>query len=337
MKKRMVAIDNLKGILTLLVIFGHVTVGLSGLANGAYTQASFVEKVSTIIYAFHMPLFFSLSGFFWKEKRNIGIGKRMSIIKNKLVALALPYILCSVVYFFIKYAMGAYTAVDLTLDDLIKIPIYPIEFFWYLYSLLTISILAELLDALHISKKIIIVILAIIAISGFVDTDFMALYKTAENAVYFYLGSLVYDYKEHFTKNKCIVLTGGGFLLTLGTYLYLFEADHAILHFLLCACSIGFSIGIAERTLEREIPYITYIGKYSMPFYVIHVIFVGGIRIILYKLGIQDVMIHLICGFGATTVVCYILYRYIISKIKYLDFMFYPMNYIKGMSQNRQK
>lgn len=330
MKKRLVAIDNLKGILTLLVILGHVTVGLGGLANGAYTDASFVQKVSTIIYAFHMPLFFSLSGFFWKEKRNIGVGKRLSIMKNKVLALAVPYFLCSIAYFCIKYAMGAYTAVDLSMNDLLMIPVYPIEFFWYLYSLFTISILAELLDALHINKKIIVVVLAFIAVGEFVETDFMALYKTAENAVYFYLGSLAFDYKKQLAETKCIAVTGIGFILSLGAYLHLFEADNAILHFLLCTFIIGFSIGIAERILEREIPYITYIGKYSMPFYVIHVIFVGGIRIVLYRFGIDDIAIHLVGGFAGTTVVCYVLYRFILSKIKWIDFMFYPLRYIKN-------
>lgn len=329
MKKRLVAIDNLKGILTLLVIFGHVTVGLDGLANGEYTDANFVQKVSTIIYAFHMPLFFSLSGFFWKEKRGIGVAKRMSIMKNKVIALAVPYVLCSIAYFLIKYSMGAFTWVDLTLNDLVMIPVYPIEFFWYLYSLFTISILAEILDALHMNKKIIVVILAAIAIGEFVDTDFMALYKTAENAVYFYLGSIAYDYKECLTKKKAIGLTAVGFMLSMGAYLYLFEADNAILHFLLCTCIIGFSIGFGVKALDKEIKFITYIGKYSMPFYVIHVIFVGGIRIILYRFGIQDVAAHLIVGFVVSTVVCYVLYRYILSKIKVVDFMFYPMSYIK--------
>lgn len=329
MIKRLVSIDNLKGFLTLLVIFGHVTVGLGGLANGAYTDASFVQKISTIIYAFHMPLFFSLSGFFWKEKGRIEIEKRVTIIKNKLMALALPYLLCSIVYFLIKYAMGAFTAVDLTLTDLIEIPIHPIEFFWYLYSLCTISVLAEVLDALHVNKKIVLVVLVLIAVSECVDTDFMALYKTAENAVYFYMGSIAFEYKEHLVKVKSMVVTGIGFFVSMYIYLFLYEADNAIVHFMLCTFIIAFSIGIAMRVLEKEIKYITYIGKFSMPFYVIHVIFVGGIRIILYRLNIYDIGIHLALGFTITTIACYVLYRYIISKIKWIDFLFYPSRYVK--------
>ena len=329
MKKRWVSIDNLKGLLTLLVILGHVTVGLEGLANGAYSTATWVEKISTIIYAFHMPAFFALSGFFWKEKGKISAKSRCTIIKNKVIALALPYLLCSIAYFLIKYAMAGYTEVDMTWEKLLLIPVQPIEFFWFLYSLFTISILAEVLDALGIKKQIVLVVLMLIALGDFVDTDFMALYKTAENAVYFYIGSVAFDCKEYLTKSKGIVLTGIATLVFFWVYLNVYEADNVVFHFLLCVSLIGFLIGIAMRWMEREYGWLTYIGKYSMPFYVIHVIFVGGIRILLYRANVQDTLCHVIVGFTLSTLVCYVLYRFVMSKIKWMDFFFYPMNYIK--------
>ncbi len=329
MKKRLISIDNLKGLLTLVVIFGHVTVGLEGLAYGVYTIASPIQKISTIIYSFHMPLFFSLSGFFWKEKGKISVEERLSIIKNKLLALAVPYFLCSTVYFLIKYAMSRFTMVDLGWNSLIEIPIRPIEFFWYLYSLCTISILAEILDAIGVRKKIVLVLLAIVAMGNFVNTDFMALYKTAENAVYFYVGSVVYDYKEHLTKLKSIGIFATITVVFSWIYLNIYEAYNTVFRFWLCISIICFTIGLAMKLMEREIKYITYIGKNSMPFYVIHVIFVGGIRIILYRMGVMDTTLHIVVGFLLTTAVTYMLYRYIFSKIKWMDFMFYPLNYIK--------
>lgn len=118
--------------MTLLVILGYVTMGLDGNAQGSFVDASFIQKVSTIIYTFHMPIFFALSGYFWKPKRDIGIKERLCNVGNKLIALGIPYFICSILYFFIKYMMRAVTDVDMTIDALMQIPVVPIVFFWYL-------------------------------------------------------------------------------------------------------------------------------------------------------------------------------------------------------------
>ena len=66
------------------------------------------------------------------------------------------------------------------------------------------------------------------------------------------------------------------------------------------------------------------IGRDSMPFYAMHVIFVGGIRIILNRTGITNMALQGICGFARSTAICWILYEYIIKKIRFIDFIFYP-------------
>lgn len=66
------------------------------------------------------------------------------------------------------------------------------------------------------------------------------------------------------------------------------------------------------------------IGRDSMPFYAMHVIFVGGIRIILDRAGITNMALQCICGFEGSTAICWILYECIIKKIRFIDFIFYP-------------
>lgn len=66
------------------------------------------------------------------------------------------------------------------------------------------------------------------------------------------------------------------------------------------------------------------IGRDSMPFYAMHVIFVGGIRIILDRAGITNMALQCICGFEGSTAICWILYERIIKKIRFIDFIFYP-------------
>ena len=66
------------------------------------------------------------------------------------------------------------------------------------------------------------------------------------------------------------------------------------------------------------------IGRDSMPFYAMNVIFVGGIRIILDRAGITNMALQCVCGFAGSTAICWILYECIIKKIRLIDFIFYP-------------
>lgn len=59
-------IDSLKGFGILCVVLGHVV--NSYLSAGAYPKAStLMYRVFNIIYAFHMPLFMTISGFLFQK------------------------------------------------------------------------------------------------------------------------------------------------------------------------------------------------------------------------------------------------------------------------------
>ena len=63
--------DCLRGILILLVVIGH----------------SRIDTLHDIIFLFHMPLFFILSGFFLQKEKVIS----RLYLKNKTVTLLVPY------------------------------------------------------------------------------------------------------------------------------------------------------------------------------------------------------------------------------------------------------
>lgn len=73
-----------KGIAIFLVVYGHV---IDGLADSGYTFASY-EVQHGIIYSFHMPLFFFLSGLFFDNmlKREL-----LTVIKSRALSLLYPY------------------------------------------------------------------------------------------------------------------------------------------------------------------------------------------------------------------------------------------------------
>lgn len=85
MGKRLEYIDNLKGLAILMVVIGHVIQFL-------YSPDNFDSNiVFRVIYSFHMPLFFILSGFVttfaMEPETNIGIK-----IRKRFVQLIIPFI-----------------------------------------------------------------------------------------------------------------------------------------------------------------------------------------------------------------------------------------------------
>jgi len=72
---RVVWIDIFKGIGILLVVIGHIL-----------AEQKNCPPLYNIIYMFHMPLFFFISGYLYKQKSNIKLH-----IKGKVIQLLIPY------------------------------------------------------------------------------------------------------------------------------------------------------------------------------------------------------------------------------------------------------
>ena len=91
MKKRVHEIDILKGIGALLVIIGHL--------------CDYNGVLKIYIYAFHMPLFFFLSGYIFKKKKDI---KTSEYIKKKIKTILVPYFIFNIVSLVISLRFGSY-------------------------------------------------------------------------------------------------------------------------------------------------------------------------------------------------------------------------------------
>ena len=123
-------VDVLKGIGIALVVLGHNWVTLQ--EKGA---------IFRLIYSFHMPLFFVISGIFIKEKENLRF-----FVLNKASAILKPY-------FFISFSIGLvylFSSNPLTIQGWLGI-LYAegqsltLDWMWFLPSLFISSIAALLL------------------------------------------------------------------------------------------------------------------------------------------------------------------------------------------------
>ena len=89
--KRLEFVDALKGVAIFLVIWGHVISQLGGYPNFTYS----------IIYSFHMPLFFIISGFFFKSSLKLTL---KDFLSKKSFQLLYPWLLwCIIIAFYQAY------------------------------------------------------------------------------------------------------------------------------------------------------------------------------------------------------------------------------------------
>lgn len=80
MKERLDYIDSMKGLLIILVVIGHIL--------GYYAPQTFIVKM---IYAFHMPAFFMISGFLLNRSSSFK-GDFSHFLNSRIHSLVIPYL-----------------------------------------------------------------------------------------------------------------------------------------------------------------------------------------------------------------------------------------------------
>lgn len=134
-KNRINWIDFGKGFAIFLVVIGHVFTGLFD--SGKFTSdVKWLSIVIAFIYTFHIPVFFALSGYFFKSVENFKeYYYYYYYMKKKTIVLGLPYIFYSIIHYVLQKIAGGSVRVPTTLFNLINIYKEPLGVVWYLYTL----------------------------------------------------------------------------------------------------------------------------------------------------------------------------------------------------------
>lgn len=168
-KSRDNQIDNIKGSLILLVVFGHMLLASSNRDNG----------IVTLIYSFHMPAFIFLNGVF---------SKHASL--RKALRFGAMYLIVQAIYILVVN-VTSYPWIVKT-----HIVVTPIFHVWYLLSLTFWYFLAVLIKRFSLNRKIVIVVSILAALliryTNFdVDGNFWSYMRAIVFAPYFVLGFYV--------------------------------------------------------------------------------------------------------------------------------------------------
>jgi fucose 4-O-acetylase-like acetyltransferase len=132
---RLAWLDYAKGVGILLVVAGHANQSIHRTPGLVWSDG--FKLFDTLIYSFHMPLFFVLAGY----AANLGQRKSTKDFAWGLFwAMAVPYFVWSVIWIAMKASLPDYANVPVTWQTLGVILWDPVEHMWFLYHLIVIAV-----------------------------------------------------------------------------------------------------------------------------------------------------------------------------------------------------
>ncbi|MBY6119756.1 acyltransferase [Mameliella alba] len=290
-------LDRAKGAGIILVVFGHAWLGAQ--AAGVLAPGTLFRTVETVIYNFHMPLFFLLSGVtFEASARRRPLVRGM---KDKAIRLLWPLLLWTYVFAGFRFLAGGAANNPEGLSGLLVWPLPPRDHLWFLWALFLIQVLGLLVAVPGKSPRPawLWLVLALGA-GGLVSLPGLPLGPLTVNAALhlgiFLLGIWLARQPPLPSGLPVALKAMTVFVLV---QLVSFALPETVLGFQVVAAllSLCFVVlmnapqgdgGRLGRVLER-------LGQLSMPIYLAHTLFTAATRIVLFKFT-TDATVHLVMG-----------------------------------------
>jgi len=272
MDGRDLQIDALRGFAIILVIMGHV-IAFSSFSDYQY------NLLFNIIYSFHMPLFFMISGYLV-----FGHFKPTTIewLKKKFMGLIIPYIIFTFVYF---YVLGGFYLDRITISGLISslFSYTNPNSAWFLPVLFeTFIVLAILINIEKFAGKktyFLFIALSFLAITVIDPKSISGVNQIIYYSPFVVIGYLINEYKESAQKLIGIGIPVGSLLFPVlfslrYTPIYNYLGQLIFLYYYaLAICGIILSYFIVKMVIKTRASSILVLsGVFSMELYLTHLV-----------------------------------------------------------------
>lgn len=293
-------IDSAKGIAISLVVLGHA---IRGIQSSGIVPPDVWALADARIYAFHMPLFFALSGWFYLSS----VSKRpfAAYATGRLERIFYPMVLWTYVFLAFKFVAGQSANQPIGLEDVMILPVPGVLHFWFLWDLLLVSLafypLRYLIRAGATSKGIwALVVFGIAALQLLPLSEEVNHWigSALRNTPYFLLGIML----GHFGATRRAsaghgVLGAVIFVALLYVWPEIAQSDYRIFGSLVLVGCFLFICATAEPLLPKVVRgWLVALGVASMAIYVMHTIFSAVFREVLQALDVASPGVHLAGG-----------------------------------------
>lgn len=300
MDKRTSWPDYAKAIGIVLVVYGHVARGIHH--AGIECPERWYRVVDSVVYSFHMPLFFFLSGLFFRPS----LAKRGSqgLLLSKIDTILYPYVVWSLLQGCVEAGLSQVTNGDVSFQEVFALFWAPRAQFWFLYALLLMFVACTLIDAVVPRRYdfVALVLAGVLYLAPNLLPDATAANLIAQNLVFFYAGML---FSEHVAIEAISTPAAAwGLAVSCGVGQWLLHGPLALesagrgpASLLLALVSILFVVAVAQQLAQRGSRSLEFLGASSMAIYVMHVMAGSGVRIALSKgLHVDSALVHLVVG-----------------------------------------
>jgi fucose 4-O-acetylase-like acetyltransferase len=298
---RNVLFDYAKGIGIILVVYGHVARGVFN--AGLPIDAGLYTQVDKLIYSFHMPLFFFLSGLFFLpslQKRSY-----FALMRGKVDSILFPYVLWSLLQGGIEYGLSSYTNGKVGLDEIFALFWQPRAQFWFLYTLFGTFAIAGILywkNSAAWTGAMLVLSIAI-QLYGLAPVDLFLFNSFAQYFVFFALGVSAAPLVARLDGLRPGVLALIALAFIAEQVIYLEQPVGArdvagnLIGLGLAVSGIAATLAASQGFARLNWNWLAYIGRHSMEIYLIHILASSGARIGLQKgLDVTDASLHLAIG-----------------------------------------
>jgi fucose 4-O-acetylase-like acetyltransferase len=299
--------DWAKGLGIILVVAGHVWRGL--MAAGLPIAPDLYATVDRLIYAFHMPLFFLLSGLFFEAgmlRRPVPV-----FLWSRVVFLLWPLAVWTWIFFLSKSVTGNLVNAPVVWSDFPLFPLPPREEFWFFWALFLIQVVLTLclrpvvrhpslrnagwLVAYGIALALAILTPGVAQLGPWIIGAYLY-------ASYFILGVLLSRQLLGRGLQVPLILSLMGFAAfeALGLIWPVSTAGDLLIG---TGAALAVTLGVRSfeqigtlnpiRAVAGRLGWLALLGTRSGVIYVVHVQFTAATRIVLMKLGITAIPVHL--------------------------------------------
>lgn len=329
-KQREIWVDNVKVIACVLVVLGHFF--MSVVAN-ILPKTDLYWWFEQTIYYFHVPLFFICSGYLYQKLSVVNDVHSwgMNVLK-KLLVLGVPYFTFSLATWVLKtlFSSSVNNQIGGLGDTLFLHPTAP---YWYLYALLLLFLVTPTFRNGAMAVIALIIALVFKAFGIFGNMGVQAISYILSNEIWFVIGMCmsVFEFRKYLLKRGLIIpIATGAIFLLLSIYVYMIGNDHGVVSFLLGLLACCFVVTLMAKIYENRMQSAPFgiLAKYTMPIFLMHTLFAASLRTVLFKLNIQNAVIHVVLGI-AISFIGPMIAAVIMKKSKWLEFFLYPGKFIK--------
>ena len=292
---RILWIDNAKALGIILVILGHA------IRDSMRTDFVFFDYVYSLIYFFHMPLFFMISGYLLERSFNNKSRKRLLV--NKVKSLLIPFFTYSLLIYLVFFLADRFFNVGKMLTDegMISFPKYvflmligdnPYAFHtWFLISLFIMEAIIIIANAKGGNKIWFMLIIGLFfhlthlsPVPEGLEYSIHTISIPLQNILFLIVGQLLFIYKRNFNCNKYILILLFAIGVIIFSYDYLFGyvctiffkvIGYRFILFIGKLSLISFVLGISAMIKKKKL--LQFMGKNSSSIYLFHQPFCCGV------------------------------------------------------------